>query len=332
MAKMFYSMDEVQQKLSRPREDIEQMVNDGLLRKFLDGNKEMFKVSDVDTLAEAGLSGTDISGSGEILLSPDDSTTGDTPLTPADTAEELGLAPDSADQISLDDTGAAKEASDDTVVTTHGVNILDDTDEDLELVDPLAQTQIADLESLDDHVSLDSSSSGSGLLDLSREADDTSLGAELLEEIYPGSDEGAVETQVPGGFELPSQTESMTGTVDNLQPQTLASYKPIMQINDPTSGVFGAMMLVPFVLLVLLAFVTGAAISGVQPKIVDTISSKIWFIVGGAAALAILIAVIGNSMAGKTATPKAKAAPKPKKEKKVKEKKKKSKNKVVKEE
>ena len=29
-------------------------------------------------------------------------------------------------------------------------------------------------------------------MDLSREADDTSLGAELLEEIYPGADEGAV--------------------------------------------------------------------------------------------------------------------------------------------
>ncbi len=327
MAKMFYSMDEVQQQLSRSRKDIEQMVNDGLLRKFLDGNKEMFKVSDVDALAEAGLSGTDIGGGSEIRLSPEDSTTGDTPLTPADTAQELGLAPDSADQIGLDDTGAAKEASDDTVITTHGVNVLDDTDEDLELVDPLAQTQIADLDILGDHVSLDSGSSGSGLLDLSREADDTSLGAELLEEIYPGSDEGAVETQVPGGFELPSQTESMTGTVDNIQPQAMASYKPVIQIDDPTSGVFGAMMLVPFILLVLLAFVSGAAISGVQPKIVDTISSKIWFIVGGAAALAISIAVIGNSIAGKTAAPKAKASSRPKKEKK-----KKSKNKVVKEE
>ena len=35
-------------------------------------------------------------------------------------------------------------------------------------------------------LSLESVGSGSGLLDLTRESDDTSLGAELLDEIYPG--------------------------------------------------------------------------------------------------------------------------------------------------
>lgn len=40
-----------------------------------------------------------------------------------------------------------------------------------------------------DDLTLDSVGSGSGLLDLTREADDTSLGAELLDEIYPDAGE-----------------------------------------------------------------------------------------------------------------------------------------------
>ena len=51
--------------------------------------------------------------------------------------------------------------------------------------DPMAQTAMtAGID--DEELALESVGSGSGLLDLTRESDDTSLGAELLDEIYPG--------------------------------------------------------------------------------------------------------------------------------------------------
>jgi hypothetical protein len=48
----------------------------------------------------------------------------------------------------------------------------------------MAQTAIS--QGVSDQLNLDGVGSGSGLLDLTRESDDTSLGAELLDEIAPG--------------------------------------------------------------------------------------------------------------------------------------------------
>ena len=59
-----------------------------------------------------------------------------------------------------------------------------DDDELDEHVDPLAQTAVTDVAGL----AMDAVGSGSGILDLTRESDDTSLGAELLEEIYTGEE------------------------------------------------------------------------------------------------------------------------------------------------
>jgi len=71
-----------------------------------------------------------------------------------------------------------------------GVSIFDA--DELEGADPSAVTQMSDEGSLDD-LNLDpiGSGSGSGLMDLTRESDDTSLGAEFLEEVYPGEEGGA---------------------------------------------------------------------------------------------------------------------------------------------
>jgi len=304
MAKMFYSSDETEQKLGLSAEQLKKLVTDGKLREFRDGAKIMFKVDEVDNLNLAGLTG---SGSGEIGLAPEEEDTGEMGLTPSD----------SADQISLDDTGEPA-AKDDTVVTGHGINILDDSDE-LELADPLAQTQIAP--EFDDQVHLDSGSSGSGLLDLTREADDTSLGAELLEEIYPGSDEGAIETQIPTELDVPSSTDS---AMSMEEPVVLADYSPGVQIYDPTSGAFGVMMIVPFLVLILLACATASGITNAQPAFLDSVTSIIWYIVGGAGVLALIIAIAGFFfIGGQGGQPKAKKEKKPKAKKEKKPKKKK---------
>jgi hypothetical protein len=63
-----------------------------------------------------------------------------------------------------------------------GVNVLGDS---VAPADPSAQTAISG-GGVSDQVSLEGVGSGSGLLDLTRESDDTSLGAELLDEIAPG--------------------------------------------------------------------------------------------------------------------------------------------------
>jgi hypothetical protein len=72
-----------------------------------------------------------------------------------------------------------------TAAGRSGISIFGGDEASGEVADPSAQTNIAS--NVPDQVNLEAVGSGSGLLDLTRESDDTSLGAELLDEIAPGS-------------------------------------------------------------------------------------------------------------------------------------------------
>lgn len=338
MAKMFYSTEEVQQKLGISAEQVKQFVAEGKLREFSSGAKVMFKVDDVDQLAASAASG---SAAGEIPLGSADSGE-QIGFSPGDSADHIGLSPgesgadmgsaasgsgsviglapgDSADRISLDDTSQGQDDKDDTVVTSDGVNVLDDSDGLAEAIDPLAQTQMAP--DLDDHVDLDSGSSGSGLLDLSREADDTSLGAELLEEIYPGSDQEQVETQIPTQLEVPS---SVSSAMSIESPESMPEFVRAVEMVDPISGSFGAMLLVPLIVLIYLGSVTAAGMVGVRPGLLETISRgyTVWIVMVSAFVASVIILGIGKfatSRSAAPATPKTKTRkPKAKKERKPK--------------
>ena len=191
MAKMFYSAKEASERLGRSEDELKTLVRDGKLREFRDAGSVNYKVSDVDGLASkapaksakpapASVGG---SQSGEIVLEPVEDSS-------------VELAPSSSDVVSLEGvdaedtaTGAriAKKAKEGSAIPSVGVNVFDDDELD-EHVDPLAQTAVSDVAGL----GLEGVGSGSGILDLTREADDTSLGAELLEEIYTG-EEGEAE-------------------------------------------------------------------------------------------------------------------------------------------
>ncbi|OPZ97686.1 MAG: hypothetical protein BWY71_01530 [Planctomycetes bacterium ADurb.Bin412] len=306
MAKMFYSQEEVQAKLGRSTDEIKKIVADGKLREFRDGNKIMYKVDEVDNLV------SELGGdSGEIGLAPSDTGT-QINLSASDTGSQLGLAPsgdtgsqlglsasDSSDQIGLDDTGEAAASKDDTVITSYGVNALEDSSSILESVDPMGQTQIAP--EFDDQVSLDSGSSGSGLLDLTREADDTSLGAELLEEIYPGKEEGAIETQLPSDVPVMPEVGSYS-SMETPSP-VQQEYVKMVEVYDPTSGPYGIMMIVPFLVLILLGLLVASGTQEVRPQLLEGVVPYIWYVTGGAAAAAILICLIGNFLATKPPKP-----------------------------
>ena len=166
MAKMFYTLEEATEKLGKSEDEIKAMANEGRLQQFRDRDKLMFKREQVDNLAGV----TDLSGasdSGIQLADP---------------------GPDDTDAISLADEsqfgGPGGAGSGDSLAGT-GISVFD-ADDSVESADPMAQTQVTAAGVDDEELALESVGSGSGLLDLTRESDDTSLGAELLDEIYPG--------------------------------------------------------------------------------------------------------------------------------------------------
>lgn len=211
MAKMFYTLDEAQAALGKNEEEIKQYAREGRLREFRDGPRLMFKADQVEALKnELGLGG---GGGGVSDMGPSDS---GGPIGMLDTRGG------SATGISLVDTdlgggrsgsGAGMQLKDDTALAGDlglsgsvgnvpspgrpgssssgsltgsrggsGINVLGDS---FAPADPMAQTAISS-GSMQDQISLEGTGSGSGLLDLTRESDDTSLGAELLDEIAPG--------------------------------------------------------------------------------------------------------------------------------------------------
>lgn len=213
MAKTFYSAKEAAEKLGRTENDLKDLVRAGKLREFRDAGTVNYKVTDVDLISKGAApppkpgsaggrsgvarspggskAGSSISGasqSGEILLEPADDS-------------GISLMPSGSDIMSLeavdaDDTAVGtrmkqkkkEDSKGGSSVPSVGINVFDDDELD-EHVDPLAQTAVTDVAGL----ALDGIGSGSGILDLTRESDDTSLGAELLEEIYTG-DETVEET------------------------------------------------------------------------------------------------------------------------------------------
>ncbi len=194
----YYTMDEARAKLGMSEVEIRALVVEGKLREFREGGIVRFRTEDIDRLS-GGLGG--LSQTGELVLEPAGSFAGGTgaggsssigglDLTDAGGGDLLWLADEEDKEI--DKKGPKK---DDTVVTSIGVSVFEEDELELD-ADPAAKTVLSG--SGGAGAPMEGSGGGSGLLDLTRESDDTSLGAELLDEIYP--DEGGGP---PGSGSMP---------------------------------------------------------------------------------------------------------------------------------
>lgn len=176
--KMYYSEDEAAGVLRCTIEQLTDYARQGKLQQYQDGDRKVYRADEVDQFAEQ----LAMDDTGEIELAPADSAVGDAvSLQEADVTEEPG--------------------KEDTVITAEGVSIFDDEDLEIEAADPMAKTQIAP--SLEDQLSTEGVGSGSGLLDLTRESDNTSLGAEVLGNIDMESSIGTGIEAAPPRKSLP---------------------------------------------------------------------------------------------------------------------------------
>lgn len=209
MAKMFYTLEETKTALGLNEEEIKQLSREGRLREFRDGPRLMFKADQVDNLkseltgggvgdqvslgpsdsgAPIGMADSKgpLSGSGISLADTDFGKSPGAGMVKEDTAlaADLGLSGTAA---GVPSPGRADPRSGTKSGSRVGVNVFGDL-EDSPRVDPMAQTSIGS--GIQDQINLEGVGSGSGLLDLTRESDDTSLGAELLDEISPSAGGG----------------------------------------------------------------------------------------------------------------------------------------------
>ncbi|MBN1344182.1 MAG: helix-turn-helix domain-containing protein [Phycisphaerae bacterium] len=237
----------------------------------------------------AGDSGPGLSGS-SLDLSP--AIDGASPEAAEDEIPDIGLS--GSGELSLDDDEEvlAKAADKgDTVITSVGISVFDDDEIEID-VDPLAKTQVTP--SIEDQISLEGVGSGSGLLDLTREADDTSLGAELLDEIYPGEEESTMQEDLPTEV-LPGVAETVGAGAPSFAPGAapqqwvLAAPAP----PDPAAAGFTGMMIVSVLMLCLTGTVLAAAVQGVVPSFLATLYEQWLFVAIGGIALAFICLGVG---------------------------------------
>ncbi len=290
MAKMFYTLEEAAEKLGVDAQTVKDMAARNELQQFRDGDKLMFKRDQIDAKASSGAS--------------------DGPISLADSAID--------DAITLKDDTAASPAIDPNEAT--GISVFDAGE--IDAADPLAQTQVTGPMIDDEELALESVGSGSGLLDLTRESDDTSLGAELLDEIYPGGDTGtgtgiSMESAVGSSGVFDGAISMETGAsgpsgLENLSaspaPQTVGVAPAVGgmaydESDDPAGSWFGAGMLfgVMLALIVALAAVI-PAVAGVEGSIVEALYPKennaysptnVYAVAGGLFVVSLVLGVVG---------------------------------------
>ena len=326
MAGMFYSIKEVSEKLGKSEDDVRQIVKSGRLREFRDGPNLLFKVDEVNSL----LSDTSFMAA----TKPSDKAPPE--KSEGTGADEILLAPDTTES-SLEKGGEELMLTDaDTQIVDDGIKVLGDTDSLKEGSDetfkgldetPSSPGKEASLEEIEKDANLDTFGSGSGLLDLSLQADDTSLGG-ILDEIYtPGGEGKAPAAGEPATVESAAESAAAEGSAMEIAaeaeqfpeaPMAAPAAAMAMAYAEPEpdamSNALGVMMFIPFIAVIYTIIAAISAMSSVTPEIVKMSQGFIWYIVGGMAGASILIAIVGMAM-GRERKPKAPKPPKVKKEK-----------------
>ncbi|MEM7577448.1 MAG: hypothetical protein AAF328_08235 [Planctomycetota bacterium] len=321
MAKMFYTLDEAAEKLGVQPDAIKEMAAEGKLQQFRDRDKLMFKRDQVDGLAASAGS------SGAIPIASDSAS---------------GMSATGSSMILLDDSGDTKiddALEDEDPREASGVSVFDAGE--IEPADPMAQTQVTSARVDDDEeLALESVGSGSGLLDLTRESDDTSLGAELLDEIYPGGgDESSADFKMESsvgssgvfdgamsmetGASGPSGLEHLGGSISGASDGSAVFEAPSAGVGGATvaagtaayasdefdpagSGLSFGLLFVAFIALAIGLIVTTAAVLGERSQLTSLLidergNSSVMFLTIGLLVGAVLFGVIGL-MVGKKNT------------------------------
>ena len=301
------------EELGEQGSDVELSLEDSLamLSEQEAGGQEPSLDDSLALLGDLGTGGQQENAEGDAMSLLEGSGPGTIP--PAETEDE-----DTDLSLSLGDTLSGVDedlTSADTAITKEGISVLDESDSEFKLSDDTAgetkaMQEASSLEQIEGDVNLDSFGSGSGLLDLSLQADDTSLGG-ILDEIYtPEGDEGAaVPSPGASAADVAAEAEHMMA-----QDQLTAAPAAIGYIEpepDTSSNIFGFMLVIPLLIVVYTLLVTVAGQFGVLSSLIPSGMTVIYALAG--------LAAISGIVAGYAAMQGAPAKPKKSQKRKTQE-------------
>ena len=271
MGKMYYTEAEAAEKLNISAEEIQQLVADGKLSEYADGAQKMYKAEDVEALALAALA-EGAEGAGEVELAPAGSTADGDVVT-----------------LSEADKDAQQAGKSDTVLTSEGISVFDDEDLEVGAGDPMAKTTITP--GAGEDISLEGVGSGSGLLDLTRESDDTSLG-EVLEHID-------VESVIPSSPPV-ELAEEAAPEVEAVAPEV----PMVAEELDAATGAFSGLIVAAGVVMLFASLAAMAVLLGEAPSYLYSLQNNLPLWLLAAVVVGGVLTLVGYFI-GKTAATKA---------------------------
>jgi hypothetical protein len=310
MAKLFYTLVEASDRLGKTQDEVRAMAQSGQLEEMRDGEDIMFKRQQIDlltgdadgealdldlNLSDDGSSlGIDLSGSESGVKEDDSPTTGGSGYGLSDSGTGLGLG-GSASGLDLGDSGtgfgfdlgdSGSELGLDLggSGSASGIGASFEGGED----DDAAETRVSD--AVDEELSLEAVGSGSGLLDLTRESDDTSLGAELLDEVWEAGDSGEFNANATGLFESAEPEQQVVVQEDvPMGLPTVAVYA----YDGQWSGTGVGLLVGAVFAMIAVAIMLVTSIMGVTPKLAAMVSGDVMVWGGGFLGFAIIAGLIG---------------------------------------
>ena len=322
MAKMFYTLDEVCSKLGKTESEVEALVESGQIQEFRDGESLVFKVEQINLLAEPDDDGGVDLDLDDSALDLDDSFG----LGESGTSTSLGLAESQSAELpavtpasppptdSAADSGSVIDlhaSSSQSAVSPAADADVDELDLSAELdasgsigasasvsafdsaVGAGGDTQLGG--AVDDDLTLEMVGSGSGLLDLTRESDDTSLGAELMEEVFTSDDDAAMPAADSGLFEAAAAPTPVAGTAPAAPATTQAAAMPMAaQAWDPAwSGLACGLLIGAAVALFAVLSIVFIEVQGAASGVASIIAGSLWVWIGGLAGGTAIAGAIG---------------------------------------
>ena len=267
MSKMFYTVDEAAKRLKMSVEEVRKLAENGQLSEFRDRDKLVFRKEQVDLLSGGQDAGDAI------------------PL--ADSGAPLGID----DSRGGSGSGSGVNANEGSTKERSGISIFepDETDNS----DPSAQTQVTSSVGGMPSPSGDPGASGSGLLGLTRDADDSHLGSDLLKDVYgdagpPGgdsTDQGPLFENAGVASDVGAGAGAIGGGM------AMAYAEPY---DGAGSGLGGGLALGMILMLLIAMVVTLFGIVGVSGSgLVAMLGGNFWPVVGGSFVLVLILGGVG---------------------------------------
>ena len=258
--KAFYTAEEAAQRLNKSVSEVNSLADKGLLQRVNHEGVTKFRVDQVDLMADEA----------------------DGPLGLAD-SQPLGLADSGPVRAPAARSAPASNPLEDSVLgladsgpanARTGVSAVSGRGKGADAVE----------------IGLETVGSGSGLLDLTRESEETALGAELIEQVYKqdGGDSGAGAT---GLFSAVTDT----GASSSASPDVIApSFAMVQESYDGSwSGVGIGLMVAAFAGLVVVALVAMSAAAGGGSAVASSMAGNMAMWAGILAGVTAVFGVVG---------------------------------------